>query len=134
LIAAVANVALAFALIAPYGAIGAACANSLAQVIVAVPLIVYLGRKLGGIEFPWWTFAKGTIAVSVATVAAWGATQELPLAASFVAAPIIYAAITLVLGRLFGVLRPEDRAWLASVARGTMLRRPRLRRAAGVTG
>ena len=114
-IAAVANIGLAFVLIPPYGAVGAAIANSLAQLIGSIPLFVYATRIIGGVDHPAGSgrvVAAGTCAVVPTLLVV----HELPPAAGLIAGSAVFV-VTLLLASI--ALRPiaaEDGGWLVELA------------------
>lgn len=113
--AAVADVGLSFALIPTFGTGGAATANVLAQVVFAVPLLVYAGRRLGRYDLAPLYLLRALVGTGLAVAAA------LPLALGLSAAPGLFAGLAVYLGVLLLLVRPlppisrEDASWLAAL-------------------
>ena len=68
--AAVVNIALDFWLVASYDAVGAAMANSAAQLVATIPLIAYSASLVGGVEWRWWSLLRVAAVSAVAGLAA----------------------------------------------------------------
>lgn len=113
--AAVANIALAFLLVPPYGAIGAALANTIAQVAYAVPLLVYALYALGGVGLRPGDMLRGLVVGTAATAAGVGAVAVLPLAAGFVVGSLAFAAAFLAAGFVMRPMSGDDAVWLESM-------------------
>lgn len=115
-IAAVANIGLAFALIPPYGAVGAAIANSLAQLIGSIPLFFYATRIIGHVELHPAALGRIVAAGTCAVAATLLVVHELPPATGLIAGSAVFV-VTLLLASI--ALRPiaaEDGGWLVELA------------------
>jgi O-antigen/teichoic acid export membrane protein len=111
-VAAALNVALAFALIPAYDAVGAAFASSAAQGVAALLAFVYAGRALGGID--WDPPSALRVAVASGGVAC-AAGAALLLLDGWPAVGLAFVAGTLafvVLARLLRIVSAADAAWL----------------------
>jgi O-antigen/teichoic acid export membrane protein len=113
--AAIANIALAFLLVPPYGAIGAALANTIAQVAYAVPLLLYALYSLGGISLRVPDILRGIVVGVAATAAGVTAVAVLPLAIGFVLGSLAFAAAFVGAGLVVRPLSGDDAAWLESI-------------------
>lgn len=110
--AAAVNVALDFALIPGRGAVGAAIANSAAQVIAGLPVLIYMARHLDGVHWRARALARNVVAAGAAGLIAWGAVRLMGgaggLFLGLAAGTLVFAA----LGRALRVLPGDDAAWL----------------------
>lgn len=110
--AAVVNVALDFALIPGRGAVGAAIANSAAQVIAGIPVLIYMARHLDGVQWRAQALARNVVAAGAAGLIAWGLVRLIGGAGGVLiglaAGTLAFAA----LGRALRILPGDDAAWL----------------------
>jgi O-antigen/teichoic acid export membrane protein len=112
--AALCNVALALLLIPRYGAVGAALANSGAQVAVALPLSLYVRRVLGSVEWHTPALLRGAVASAAAGLVAFAVLEGIGGNAALVPAAVAGTAVFLGLGIALRVLPREDAAWLGT--------------------
>ncbi|HEX8854561.1 MAG TPA: MATE family efflux transporter [Thermoleophilaceae bacterium] len=118
-VAAFVNVGLDFALIPDHAAKGAAVANAAAQTTVAVILVLYIWRLLGGIVLRPLPIVLSALASAAAAAAALAV-----LAAAGTGVPgVIAASVAFVLallgaGRILRFLPSDDAAWLTENIRG----------------
>jgi O-antigen/teichoic acid export membrane protein len=110
-LAAVIDVSAAALLIPRHAAIGAAIANALAQVAMAVPLLLYAMYIIGGIEWAAPMLMRAAIA-SVAS-AACGTTvlRQIPGATGLAIGAITVTLSFILLARLLRVVSQPDAAW-----------------------
>jgi O-antigen/teichoic acid export membrane protein len=125
-LAAVLNIVLAFALVPPFGPLGAAGANSLAQVGAALPLVFYAVRRLGGVPLPASELLRGGIVAVAAAAVAYFVARPLPAAAGVGAGVLSFSGAALAMGAALRVVSPDDRVWLGATF--TQALRLRLRR------
>jgi O-antigen/teichoic acid export membrane protein len=115
-VAAVLNIGLALAFIPPYGAVGAAIANSLAQLAGSIPLLIYATRLIGGVSLHRVALIRAIATSAAATVAALVVIHELPLVPGFVAGAITFVVVLAVVGVLLRPIIVEDGSWLIELA------------------
>lgn len=123
--AAAINVGLAFLLIPPFHAIGAALSNLLSQGVVAIAVLAYALRTLDGVSLH-----PRTIVANAAAAAAGGGAAALAVAAfgggaigllaGLVAGVVVFAAFAAAIK----TIRADDAHWLRASSRGTPLERP----------
>jgi O-antigen/teichoic acid export membrane protein len=114
----IANVVLAFVLVAPFGAIGAAAANSSAQMAVAVPLLVCMRRQIGSVDLKVAGLVRLVLLVTFATAASIVVGDQLPLAAQIVVGSGLFLAVVLAGSGPLRVLSRDDAGWLAELLAG----------------
>jgi O-antigen/teichoic acid export membrane protein len=114
-VAAGVNIGLDFVLIPSHGAIGAAIANSTAQLMAGLPVLVYTQRLIGLTAIQFWPVARVAMASAIAGLVAWLMLQWLGGATGVVAGLAAGAAAFAVLASLLRILVPEDASWLAHV-------------------
>jgi O-antigen/teichoic acid export membrane protein len=112
--AGVVNIALALLLIPRYGAVGAALANSAAQLAVALPLALYVRRMLGPVEWHLPVLARGAVAAAVAGAVALVVVEAIGGGVALVPAAAVGAAVFAALGVILGVVPRDDAAWLGA--------------------
>jgi len=121
--AAAVNVGLAFLLIPPYDAVGAALASAGAQLVVAAAIALYCWKVVG--EPP--LRIRGAIRISLASalsgLAAWQLVELAPGVPGVVAGTIGGAVVFFVAGRLLSVLSREDAEWLVLATGGGRMSR-----------
>ena len=111
-LAAAVNIALDLALIPGHAAIGAAIANSSAQVLAGLPVLAYMARRVGGVDWRAGPITRGTLASGGGGLAAWGVVQAVGGAGGLVAGLLSGAVVFAALGRFLRVLPDEDALWL----------------------
>jgi len=116
--AAAVNVGLAFLLIPPYDAVGAAAANAGAQLVVAGGIALYCWRVVGEPPLQIRVAIRISLAAALAGLAAWQAVELAPGVPGVVAGTILGIAVFSVAGRLLGVLAREDAEWLLQATEG----------------
>jgi O-antigen/teichoic acid export membrane protein len=119
-VAAVADIALAIALVPPFDTVGAACANTLAQIIGSLPLVVYGTRRIGGVEFAWAALARATVALALACLAGIAMTSFLGTVAGLVAGGAAFLIVLTAAARPLRVLSARDAEWVAAVLGGRL--------------
>lgn len=110
-VAAIVNIGLDFALIRPFHAVGAAIANSSAQVVASVPSIVYAAVCVGGVSLAFGYVVRSVGAAGLATLVAWSADRSLPGVWGLLAGIAAFVAVAVPVGILFRVLESDDAAW-----------------------
>jgi O-antigen/teichoic acid export membrane protein len=112
LLAALVNVGLAFALIPPLDAVGAALANAGAQVAATFALCLAARRRTGAIDWRVASLLRTAVAAAGCGLASWGVLQLIDGAAGVVlavaAGVIAFTALALALR----ALSADDAAWL----------------------
>jgi O-antigen/teichoic acid export membrane protein len=106
------NVALAFAFVSPFGAEGAATANTLAQVAGGLPLLFYASRRLGGVPLPLAEILRGGFTAAGAAATAYFAAHAVSPALGVLVGFIVFLGVAAVGSVLLQVGKPEDREWL----------------------
>jgi O-antigen/teichoic acid export membrane protein len=125
-VAAAVNIALALALIPPFGAIGAAAANSLAVVVVSIPLVLYTKRIIGGVSLHGQSLLRPAGVAAAAAAAALVAMSRLPLAAGAAVGPVVFALTLVTVSLVVRPLAAEDRTWLVQLVGTSSLGRAAL--------
>jgi O-antigen/teichoic acid export membrane protein len=110
--AAVLNVVLAFVLIPEHDAVGAALANTGAQVAIAVAVFAYTWKLMGERPLDVPTIVRPAIASALAGACAWLILSALAGVPGVLLGTAAGVAVFAVAGRLVGVLRDEDAQWL----------------------
>lgn len=110
------DVALCLLLIPRHGAIGAAIANTSAQVTVAVLEIGCARAALGALDGAWWHQARATFAAVGCGGAAYGVVWAVPGVAGLVAAIAAGAVSYALLLRAMRPVTAADREWLFGLA------------------
>jgi len=111
-VGAAANIALDFALIPHYDAVGAALANAGGQLVSGLPVLVYAIRRIGVRHWEPWPLARTLLASIVAGVAAWLVQHWLAgvagLLVALAAASVVFAGLAVALR----ILTVSDAVWL----------------------
>jgi O-antigen/teichoic acid export membrane protein len=113
-VAAGVNIGLDFALIPPLDALGAALASSAAQLVLAVPMLVYAHASLGAVHWEWRSLARTALASVLGGLAAWGVLELVGGVAGLVAGLVVGAAAFCALAWLLRILSADDAEWLDS--------------------
>jgi O-antigen/teichoic acid export membrane protein len=117
-VAAVANILLDLALIPAYSAIGAAVANSLAQILGSLPIVVYAGRLVERTDWAVGALARTAVASAAGAGASLLALWLLGPIAGVVVAVGAFVIVFAGLAAVLRILRPDDALWLeANVGR-----------------
>jgi O-antigen/teichoic acid export membrane protein len=116
LVAVVVDIGLAFLLVPPYAALGAAIANCAAQVTVGVPVIVYACRFVGNIRWEPATLARLLCVSAAGGLSAWICVYLIGGIEGFALGAVAGLVVFAVLARLVGVLVDDDARWLQDVA------------------
>jgi O-antigen/teichoic acid export membrane protein len=106
--AAILNVLLDVVLISRFDAVGAAVANSVAQLAGAVPILIIAVVIVGGVDWGGWVFARVIAVSSVAGLAAAACVVELPLVAGLVVGTVAFALVLIVVARFVPLLERSD--------------------------
>jgi O-antigen/teichoic acid export membrane protein len=110
------DLGLAWLLVPVHGAVGAAIANTAAQVVWAVPMLWYAQRTVGGFDVNFRSLGRAAIVTAAAAAVGLGLSVGLPGAGGDVAGAVAFA-VTLVGGVAW--LRPlprEDGLWIEALA------------------
>lgn len=111
-VAAVLNVALAFALIPAHDATGAALANTGAQVTISMAVFAYTWKLIGASPIDLDAVARPAIASALVAASAWAILSELAGVPGVVLGTAVGIAVFGLVGRLLRVLRDDDAQWL----------------------
>jgi O-antigen/teichoic acid export membrane protein len=125
LVATVVNLGLDFLLIPPYAAIGAAIANATAQLVGAVPIVVFAARAVGGVDWPARSLSRAFVASLAAGSAASAVVFALPPFAGLVLGFVVFACVFFVGSSWLRVLPTKDAEWLGTAFGGRMHGIPR---------
>ena len=112
-IAAVIDLALSFALIPRFDALGAAWANLGGQGAGALLLLLATRRRRSSVYVPWSRTVTTFLAMSVLALGAWWATTALPGVWGLLAGVALSLLGCLAYGRTVGFFRPQEAQWLA---------------------
>lgn len=110
------DLGLAWLLVPPHGAVGAAIANTAAEIVWAIPMFWYARRLLGGVDVRLRLLVPAMIATTAAAAVGLGLSLGIPGAAGDIAGAVAFAA-TLAGGVAW--LRPlpaEDGVWIEALA------------------
>jgi O-antigen/teichoic acid export membrane protein len=122
-VAAGADVGLAFALVPGHGAIGAALANAGAQVTAGLIITTSAVQAVGGIRLDPGSFARVVLAAAAGGGAAWATQHFLSELPGLIGGLAAGCAVLAVVAAGVGVLREDDARWLEDSA-GPRLRKP----------
>lgn len=111
-VAGVVNIGLDFALIPHFDAIGAAIANSSAQIIGAVPLAIYAARCVGGASIRIPALLRAVLAASLAGGAAALVLTVLAPAVGLPVAIVTFVIVSFPAAVLLRIMSADDAAWL----------------------
>ena len=112
---AIANVVLAFALIAPFGAVGAAAANSTAQIAVALPLLLTVRRRIRGLDLGLAALTRCAALTAVAAFLAILSTDAVALALRVPVGALVFAAVMLAGAGFIRIISKDDAGWLSEL-------------------
>jgi O-antigen/teichoic acid export membrane protein len=113
--AAAVDIGLAFALVPGHGAVGAALANSAAQVTAGLPLIIYSSRLAGPIRWEARILARTALLSAAGGGAAWAVVMVLGGAAGVLVGLLSGAAVFFAGAAVVGILPRDDAEWLADL-------------------
>ena len=111
-VAAVVDVAMAFALVPPFDAIGAALANVCGLLTATVLMLVFVRRTVGPLEIHLSALARTFAASAAAALAGVAVLGWLSGVVAFVAAAVGMAAVFAGLAVLLRILPPSDAEWV----------------------
>ncbi len=112
IVAAGVNIGLDFLLIPPHGAIGAALANSAAQMTAGVPVLVYAWRTVGDVRWEPAAIVRAALAAAGGGLAAWAGVSLVGGAAGFVVGLLAGTIAFALLAAALRILPAEDARWL----------------------
>jgi O-antigen/teichoic acid export membrane protein len=116
--AAAVDVGLAALLVPAHGAEGAAVANAAAQVVAAVPIVLWAARITGGVDWAPATQLRVAAASVAAGLVAWAVVSAADGPAGVVLAVAAGSAAFLAAGVPLRVLSADDAAWVRAAVRG----------------
>jgi O-antigen/teichoic acid export membrane protein len=116
--AAAVNIALNFLLIPRLDALGAALASSIAQVVIAVPMLVYAHTSLGGVRWEPLSLVKTALASAIGGFATWGVVELVGGLVGVVAGLVGGLAIFFALAWALRILSADDAEWFDRHAGG----------------
>lgn len=119
-IAAAVNILLDFLLIPHYAAIGAALANSSAQLLGAVPIIMYANRTIGGVEWHALALLRSTVAAAASGGAAFLVLALLPDVPGMLLGIAAAGVSFVLLAFALRILASEDGSWLEHTFGGAL--------------
>ena len=119
-VAAAVDIAVAAALVRPYGAVGAAVANVAAQVVLALGALVIAHRLLGSFSLPFSAVGRAAAAAAAAGLAAWLPVELIGGVAGVVVGAAAGAVAFLLAGRAVRVLGADDARWLTDALAGRL--------------
>jgi len=112
IVASIANIALDFLLIPGHGVKGAALASGLAQLTVAVPVVIYSAKMLGSVRWEFGALVGTAAAAAPAGLAAWACVYSLGGVPGLVAGTIAGSIAFVLLAGWLRILTPGDATWL----------------------
>jgi O-antigen/teichoic acid export membrane protein len=112
LVAVVINLGLDWLLIPRYDAVGAAIANSTAQVLGSVPLFLYAVWIIGGVTLHFSKLIRGVVVAAVAALAGEVPLQTLPLVTGFVLGVAAFVGALLAAGLVLRPIAAADGVWM----------------------
>jgi O-antigen/teichoic acid export membrane protein len=108
------SIALDVLLIPSFGAVGAAHANVLAQVVTALVLIVLAARATGGLRLREGRLPLVALASVAGGALAWLAQRAVAGVAGVVVGAVAFATLLALAELAWGILDAQDRGWLAA--------------------
>jgi len=106
------DVALAFALVEPYGAFGATIANVSGQGLAAIVLIVVTRRKLPSLNMAWGKYAAIVLVSLFAAACGWYIQEQLDGVLGWLLALVVMLAVLAAYGLTAGFTTDSDAGWL----------------------
>jgi O-antigen/teichoic acid export membrane protein len=103
-VAAAVNITLDVVLIASYDAAGAAIANSTAQVVGSIPLVLYARRTIGGLDVGGLVLPRALVVATFASIVALPAVLVLSPLTAILVSSMVFAAAFLAIARVVPVL------------------------------
>ena len=119
-IAAAVNIALDFALIPHFDALGAALASTAAQLAIAVPALAYAHISLGGVRWEARSLVMTGLISAVGGLAAWGVLELVGGLGGVIAGLAAGGTVFFALAWAIRILSPEDTEWLDNHAGGLL--------------
>jgi O-antigen/teichoic acid export membrane protein len=111
-LAAIVNLTLDFVLIPRYAAIGAAIANTSAQVVGSLPVAFYASRLIGGVDWRPSSFVGVTVASLAGAAGAVAVVLGLPPAPALVVGALAFITLFGVVAHWVKLLPAQDANWL----------------------
>lgn len=115
-VAAAIDIALAFVLVPRFDAVGAALANTGAQIALIVPVAAYTARLAGGLRLHMGSVLRTAAASAGGALTAWSLLQAVGGIVGFVVATTAGAVAFSILAAALCILPGEDARWLDAVA------------------
>jgi O-antigen/teichoic acid export membrane protein len=119
-LAAAVNIALDFALIPQLDALGAALASSVAQLVIAVPVLAYAHYSLLGVRWEARALAKTALVSAAGGLVAWGVLELLGGPAGVIGGLATGIAVFCLLAWAIRIFSAEDTEWLDGNAGGRL--------------
>ena len=114
--AVVTDLVLAWLLVPRFDAVGAAVANTSAQVVWAIPMMLLARRVLGGVDVGFRLLGNALVATVAATLAGLAVSATLPVAVGVFGGSVAFAAVLVVSAGLLHPLPADDGAWIETLA------------------
>jgi O-antigen/teichoic acid export membrane protein len=111
-IASAANILLDLLLVPGHGAIGAALASGTAQMIIALPMVIYVSKTLGRVGWESAAIARTAVAAALAGLAAWACVSIVGSVAGVAIGVIVGPCTFFLLAGPFRILLRSDADWL----------------------
>lgn len=115
IVAAMVDIGLAFLLIPKFGPVGAAAASSLAQVTLAVPLLLYAGRRVHGSSIGGQYLLRTVVVTGIAGAVALVPAVRLGPGMGLVVGLVVYALLVVVGARVLRPLLRDDAWWIVEL-------------------
>lgn len=114
-VAAVVDIGVALILIPPLGAIGAALANSAAQLAGAIPIVVYTARQVGSVTWEAGALVRAALASAGAGGLAWAGLNAIGGPVGLVVAAMVAGVAFAGLAVVLRIIPAGDATWLADL-------------------
>lgn len=119
-LAAIVSIAASFLLIPPLDAVGAAVANSVAQVVAAIGVLLYIRRLLGGVDLGLLGLGRGLAVSLLAGAAAYGIVTLLEGVPGVLAGSLVGVGVGAGTATWLGVISRDDARWLEQLSTGRL--------------
>jgi O-antigen/teichoic acid export membrane protein len=110
-IAAIANLGLDWLIIPAHGAVGAAVANTLAQLIGSIPLLLYAVHVIGSVSLHFGKLVRAIVAGALAAAVALMVVSILPLVVGFLVASVAFTATFVAVCLILRPIPVSDARW-----------------------
>jgi O-antigen/teichoic acid export membrane protein len=116
--AAAGNLTLDFLLIPRYAAVGAAIANTSAQLLGSIPVAIYASRVVGGVGLPKAPVIRSAAASTAGGACAAALVAVLPPLPALAAGCLCFVTVFFLLAARIGILPKQDAEWLGAAFGG----------------